>query len=418
MWSGIAALGVLLLGLLIYVKACEKPIEGFSPATETELLAIAEEVLGDTPANVNWSGETTFVADEDVLSDFEQEAADAILDQQPFPTRLSNDLIEVAVGDAMSHNTFSKGYGSPLNLRMHMAYARTFAVLSDQGLFMLVTGFPSRATSEAVGTATSVDEWMQAQAARMLFLQAMSVSLEYDGWTDETKAEVLSILETPSHRAALGRVLHRRFIEQRIPEIAEASNATDMAQTAADALIDDPTDDETKLISALLKRHTRAFSPEATAESGAESVRQIVAALQGPWASSQTVLDRVVSGQSAWSTLFDVLNADEALAIIQIKHLKEQIDSLENPVGIAILHRDRTGWANLVQSAYVADAQEALFKIALLRASGKDDEASKVLDPLTGEPYDLTGISIRSKATDIADPYGFLKAFAKANHPL
>ena len=114
MWSGIAALGVLLLGLLIYVKACEKPIEGFSPATETELLAIADEILGDTPANLEWSGKTTFVADEDVLSDSEQEAADAILDQQAFPTRLSNDLIQVAVGDAMSHNTFSKGYGPPL----------------------------------------------------------------------------------------------------------------------------------------------------------------------------------------------------------------------------------------------------------------------------------------------------------------
>ena len=245
----------------------------------------------------------------------------------------------------------------------------------------------------------------------------MSVSLAYDGWTDEANTDIVDFHLAPSHRAALGRVLHRRFIEQRIPEIAKASKATDLADLVADALFEDPTEDETQLIKGLIKRHTRAFRPETTAEAGAESVRQIVAALEGPWISSKTILDLVTSTQSAWSTLFEVLDADEALAIVQITKLKEQIETLENPVGLALLHRDRTSWASLVQSAYVADAQEALFKIALLRSVGRHDEAAKVIDPLTGEPYDLTGAAIKSKAQDIGDPYAFLKAFAGAEIP-
>ncbi|MCH7944707.1 MAG: hypothetical protein IIC73_01640 [Armatimonadetes bacterium] len=415
MWSGIAVLGVLLLGLLIYVKACEKPIEGFSPATETELLTIADDILGDRPSPEEQLPIMGLSVQDIQLSESSQQALDTVLDERPFPPMDEESLAQL---DGM----ILVGIGAPrhdpvLNVRARMALVRAYA---GNNVYLAATRAFSASliTSLAVDTAFTVDEWMQAQGARLLFIQAMSASLEHDGWQDEAKKQVLKRLEAPSHRAALGRVLHRRFIEQRIPEIAEASNTTDMAQTVADALIEDPTEDETKLISALLKRHPRAFSPEATAESGAESVRQIAAALEGPWYPSEKTLDLVASGQSAWTTFFDVLNADDALAILQIKQLKEQIDALENPVGLALLHRGRTGWASLVQSAYVADAKEALFKIALLTKAGKDDEAVAVLDPLTGEPYDLEGGFAKSKPTDIGDPYGFLKAFAQADHPL
>ena len=175
MWGGIAVLGALLLGLLIYVKACEEPIEGFAPATETELLAIAEENLGDRLATTEWSGSTDFTVEQGVLLDSLQEAVDLVLDESPFPSRFDDRVPSWTSLLRLRSTEEDHQVDAALDTRARMALVRAIAV-SDQEFLSIRALRTSDVTNKAVATASNIDQWMQTQTARLLFLRAMSVT--------------------------------------------------------------------------------------------------------------------------------------------------------------------------------------------------------------------------------------------------
>ncbi|HXH62504.1 MAG TPA: hypothetical protein VNI20_14255, partial [Fimbriimonadaceae bacterium] len=65
-----------------------------------------------------------------------------------------------------------------------------------------------------------------------------------------------------------------------------------------------------------------------------------------------------------------------------------------------------------VQSAYVADSQEAQFRLSAMKAAGQDALFSSVLDPLTGSPYTVDAKGAHTSVEDVGDRYPFVKALA------
>jgi hypothetical protein len=216
-----------------------------------------------------------------------------------------------------------------------------------------------------------------------------------------------------SHRDGLGNALYRNYRDNVLPSIAEASRSDRASRAAAFALYDHAREEQVALIGALLRGHPRAFSPELTVEAGAESVKALRTALAGPWPGARDVLDMVATTQQFWNEFDALLEMDQEQAMEQVKRLAEKARTLENPVGLALLHHDRTSWSGLVQSAYVADAKEAAFRAGLLLAVGRDDPGT---DPISGGPLKIVdGKAVFQSKGD--DAYPFIKALADSPVP-
>lgn len=266
-------------------------------------------------------------------------------------------------------------------------------------------------SESAIATATTIDEWQQAQIARLRFLDLAPVILSDPKWETMLDSATEAVRKQAHHRTALGRVVQRRFLTDTIPAVAIASNSTDIPQVVVDALYPQPQGDERDLVAAMLRGHARAFDPDVTVIAGAESVQQLRDALAKRWPDSRAVLDVARKSGEFWADFRALLELDEARAVERVKELKKEVDQIENPVGFALLDRERTSWPGLVQSAYVADAREVAFQAFLYRLHG----ATRTLtDPFSGDAFDSTGTAIQFMSDGRDGEYPFVQAFTSS----
>jgi hypothetical protein len=266
-------------------------------------------------------------------------------------------------------------------------------------------------SESAISTATSVDEWQQAQIARLRFLDLAPAVLSDPQWGAMREGATEAARKQAQHRSALGRVVQRRFLTETIPAVAVASNSTDVPQAVVDALYTQPTGDERDLVAAMLRGHSRSFNADLTATAGAESVQQLRDALAKRWPDAREVLDTARKGQKFWNDFRALLDFDEAQAVERVKGLKEEVDQIENPVGLALLDRERSSWSGLAQSAFVADAREVAFQAFLFHLHGVK---RSLTDPFSGETFESTVTEVLFKSDGGDAEYPFVQAFTSS----
>lgn len=403
-WGAFAIFGGLLLALIIYVKVFEEPIDRHVEITQDTITGIVTGILGAEPDEIRWSGYVNFYFNERAVDEPAQQTMDAVMDVARYPEEYSESTGNLE--SAIAGGEIDGRHMIPF-VRANMVLARIAAVTDDYESASATIDELGAKTKEAVETAVTVEHWLEAQGARLLFIESVKATFANDGWSPDAKSQFADALAPAEHREALASALHNRFIKFVQPKIVEYSATRLLSEITAKSLYEEPTKEESELIGVLLHRHPKGFSPEVTAESGAESLRQLMSALEGPWSDCQPVLDEVAKLHAVWFDYREVMQMNDSDAIVGIKNLKLRLDKLENPVGMAILHEERTSWSNLVQAAYVADAKEVEFKISLLKLAGSHSEANNVLDPLTGAAYEESG----SNSIIAGDNYSFIKAF-------
>ena len=414
-WGPVFFIAAALAVLLLWSRCAEGPIEGYSEVKLGDLVKRAEVVLGPEPEGARWSAADLRAPDERGLGD----EARAMLEAGAGASGLGKHASQRSVAELQT--ALDRAAGPEVDALTRRARAEAALVHALSSL-----GRPSEAfarlnlldeeTGRAVESAQALDQWQQSQAARLYFLDAVRAIAKAEKWAPASLVAVAERLGRTSQRASLGRVLQRRFLMDVLPKVAEASKSGSPAATVCTALFAEPSEDQKKLVAELLHMHPRAFSPELTADAGALAVKELQAALVGPWPPMERTLDKVAAAQRVWAEYLAFLQRADAKSVAEIADVKRAIDSTENPVGLALLHNERTGWSSLVQSAFVADAKEAALKLALLRAAGKGTD--QVVDALTGGAFLIEGSTARSALTTVGESYPFVKAFAGAATPL
>jgi hypothetical protein len=265
-------------------------------------------------------------------------------------------------------------------------------------------------SASCLATSRNVQQWEEAHTARLFVIQAVTACLINEGKDVQRDLIAPAKPDSAEHRSSLGRALARDFLDFDLPRIAEASGIASASSAASLGLSEDgkPQPDQVELIAAMLRGHPRSFSPEATVQAGAASVRELRDAIAKPWPEARAVLDRAREAQKFWSDFLAMLQMGQEEAVGMVRQLQERVRKIENPVGLALLHNERTSWSGLVQSAYVADAQEAAFSHLLGVGRGPFDPISgKAVEPLPDGTIQFT-----SDGKD--DAYPFIKAFVSA----
>jgi hypothetical protein len=387
-WGPFVLVGVALVVLLVWSQ-CSGPARGFSSATEAELRAIAGETLPDLHLITSVGFPTV---DRTAL----EPAVLALLDTtaETPPTAEDHERLKAAV--LTSREPLGPGFADWVSVCI--AVVRAEIALGDVDVATSAFSTCMQETQRALSSAKTVEEWEAAQIARLRFLDA-ATTLAID------KEQALASLLAGQHRESLGQVLQLRFLDVVVPKVAAASSSDRLSRVVAQELAPDAGDDVTELVAALLRGHTRTFNPQLTVKAGAESVRQLRAALLEPWPEARAVLGHVNDAQSLWADFLGMLQSDEDTAVAQVTALKARVDRLENPVGLALLHNERTSWSGLVQSAYVGDAREAAFAAWLTGSATAQD-------PISGGPMRVgTDGEARSASDGKDDGYPFIQAF-------
>ena len=418
------------LGALLFWSACAEPdIARYGEVSAEELAKRAEETLGPRPEAAEWSASGLVVPDLAPLGDGVTRIDSSLPGTHDIYLNKPWSREDVEAIERAMEGTGTTGEGALLER------ARLSALVMQCWIEL---GVPERAlsrfiaadeeTANALATAETLEQMQQAEAARLYFLETVRSVARVENWGDrykETLTKVADALGGNTHRTALVRVLHSRFLDEVIPEIATASAVKDPADVACTALFEEQSNEQALLVARLLHRHPRAFSPELTADAGAGAIKSLRDAMEKDWPSAQATLDSVAVAHAPWTGLLDLLGTGESLLaedvqVVQSKvaGVKSLIDTTENPVGLALLQSERTGWSSLVQGSFVADAKEALLKIELLIAAGKRDEALLVLDPLTGRPFTIEDKSATSGLGTVPDTYPFVKSFAETEHSI
>ncbi|MEX2244910.1 MAG: hypothetical protein WD716_13830 [Fimbriimonadaceae bacterium] len=411
------------LGALLFWSACAEPdIARYGEVTAAELALRAEGALGPRPEAVEWSAKGLVVpaleplgpgvADIEASSpgshDIYQDKAWDRSDVEALERALAGTNGETS--DALLERA-----------RLHALAIQCWIALNvpENALARFVVA--DEETKSAIATAQTFEQLQQAEAARLYFLEEVRSIVRIEGWGrrfKETLAAVAERLGGSVHRGALVRVLHARFLDEVVPEVATASATEDPADVVCAALFEEQTDEQTQLVARLLHRHRRAFSPELTADAGAGALKSLRDAMDKDWPSAQATLDGVAVAHAPWTALLELLLSDDASQVSKIADVKALLDTTENPVGLALLHEERTSWSSHVQGAFVADAKEALLKIELLIAAGKRDGALLVLDPFTGRPFTIKDESATSGLGTVPEVYPFVKSFAETEHSI
>ena len=406
-WGPFLGLVAFLAILSGYALFCEAPIERHTEVSSEAVESIALMILGDPPT-VGAPAERVGSYDETIISDLGWEAVDFSLNDEPFPDRFGEVAGELALS---AKSGFELPVTDPLrDARISVAHIRARVVAGDRDAVSYAVVLLEDSANR-IAQATTVPDWMSAQSERLLILEGLSASLKNDRWSEDDRSSLANSAQLAGHRAGLGQVLHLRFVNDILTTIAKSSEETRAAKIASTALYDQPTEEETELISALLHRHPKAYNPTETVEAGAESLRQLKAAMKTSWAETQAVLDQVTEVQSPWLQLENVLAMSDTEAIIEIKNFKLKLDTIENPVGLALLHKERLSWSNLVQSAFVADSMETQFFADLLEGTGTSIELSGVMDPLTGDLWNPSSLNHQEALALVGDDYPFFKAY-------
>ncbi len=411
-WGPAVLIAVVLGGLLLWSQCAEPPVERYGPMTKEELFVVAGGVFGQLEQDWRWSAGEEASFDIGVLSASAQSEANKVGDAVFSPPAGFLEEVEKALAE---HKPGPSRDGGLHDWTLaHLVAARACLAKGNKMAadHLLKAG---AATSLAVSTATSIDEWQQAQIARLRYLDlAPLVLLDFEQ-TDLLMQAGNARLGRADHRFALGRIVQRRYFESAVPKIAEASASADLPQCVVDALFVSPQGDERDLVAAMLQRHPRTFSPELTTTAGAESIKRLRTALAGPWPGAREVIDLASAGQVFWVDFQKLLELDEAEAVEKVKKLKVAIDKLENPVGLALLHNERTSWPGLVQSAYVADAREMAFQALVQQILGKPEPLT---DPISGGVLKVEGGSVQFKSDGKDSAYPFIEAFTSVPVPL
>ncbi len=413
-WGPAVALMVGLGALLVYSQ-CGAPEAGpgYEGKSVVDLWPIAEDVLGDVPPQTPWFRESLSTLDYENLG----EKARVMLDQAAAPGDFTKHVDPMAVKQ-IEWEIAGKADGkwTPLltHLRGRLALAR--ALLSagkrQEGFAMLMLLLDE--SQRCLATPRTVEQWEEAHAARLFVLEGVTNCFLAEG--KSAAPLMFNNLPVARHREGLGVALVHNFRDIVLPRIAEASQLDRASSAAGFALYEKQEDREAKeqLISAMLRGHPRAFSPEQTVQAGAESLRALRAAITGPWAKTREVLDLVATTQKFWDDFDALLALEQVQAIEKAKDLGARAKSLENPVGLALLHNERKSWSGMVQSAYVADAKESVFRYMLARAAGEINVIFQ--DPLTGGPLKVVdGEAVFASEGD--DDYPFIAALARTPIP-
>ena len=387
-WGPFVLVGVALVVLLVWSQ-CSGPARGFSPVTEAELSAIAEESLPDLPlvTSVGFPSVDRAALEPEVVALLDTTGATP-------PTAEDHERLKAAV--LTSREPLGPGFADWVSVCI--AVVRAELALGDVKTATGTFYACMEETARALVSAKTVEEWEAAQIARLRFLDA-APTLAID------KEQALVSVLAGRHRESLGRVLQLRFLDVVVPKVAAASSSERLSRVVAQELVPDAGDDVAELVAALLRGHTRTFNPQITVKAGAESVRQLRAALLEPWPEARAVLGHVKEAQSLWADFLEMLLSDEDTAVAKVTALKARVDRLENPVGLALLHHERTSWSGLVQSAYVGDAREAAF-VGWLSGS------ATATDPISGGAMRVGTDGVARSASDGKDAgYPFIQAF-------
>jgi hypothetical protein len=399
-WGPAVLILVVLGGLLVWAQCGEEPVASYEKASFADLRPIAEGILGELPPAAPWTAEKTVVQ-----VDRSSNVADLVanVDSPTFDSLLRRDsLRELRAALETPPQPSPDPTMVVHKTLLILAYSRAALAEGDRGTAAAQLSFAAAFTRDAVETSNTVEQWEQSQIARLRFLEVAPVLMR--AWPVAELAAMPDLTKAPDHRSALGRVVVMRFVNSDVRAIAEASATDRPSRVVAKALYGEEEGDEERLAAALLHRHPRAFSPEQTVIAGAESVRSLREALGSNWATTRDVLDLVARSQAFWSDFDGLLEMEEAQAIERVKQLGAAARSLENPVGLALLHEERTSWSGLAQSAYVADAKEAVFLYMLTGSAN---------DPIGGGSLKVEYGEARFQSSD-NDGYSFIKALTES----
>ncbi len=408
-WGPALLIAVAIVAMVVWAKCFETPIEHHEATKEWELRDIAVSIVREPTKSAQWTGEIN----RDLLSPLSAEsrvAVDIGADLEEM-RRVASDQLAANLR-VHERSPVMEGSTSLIDsTQILMALIACETVLGDRKSAIIHARFANEISINALKSANSIEQWSQASAARMLFSESLAKIATDPGWT-KVQRMFLGSFAHDLHRQSLARVIHLNLFDPIAIDVAEASERRDLQNVVAESIFQDPTEDETALVSALLVGHKRAFSPEKTMTSMSHSVKDFMASLSKPWGESEKVLDLLSESQSIWVEFEDILQKDDLSATATIKDLKAKIARTENPVGLALLHRQRLSWSNYVQSAYVADAKEAMAQIAIHKGT-RDFDAATINDPLTGKPFDLTGKTPKTSLKDAGAVYSFVRAFAE-----
>lgn len=415
-WGPIVLIAVALLSMMVWTQCGEAPIERYEPVKLEALEGRAEKVLKRPSTGPEWSAERLRGPD---LSKLGEDAV-ALAGARPgtHDIFIGGHLNDKAVTELAA--ALDEGQGSPdsamlvrVNLQAVLIQSLFTMGLVEESVARFIQ--VEEETRLALTTAKNLEQWQQAQAVRLLFVENMRAVTRMENWGEGSPATLVAMadrLKSTIHRDALGQVLQRRFFSSVLPAIAEASKTVRPSEATCNALFDEQSEELTQLVSQLLNRHPRAFSPEQTVDSGAEALKSLCATIVKPWKESERVLDQVHTAHRVWTDLVEMLEKGDSANVSRIAEIKSAIGRTENPVGLALLHRERTSWSSLVQSAYVADAQEAVLMLELLLAAGQSEKAVGVLDPTTGTPFQLDASFVRSTLRNVEEEYPFIASYA------
>lgn len=409
-WGPAVLIAVALAGMLLWSQCgAPPPGPGYAASDALDLWPVAERHIGELPQDAPWFRERLSTLDLENLGP----KAQAMLDMCGAPEDFGRSVDDMGLKQIQWEiDKREPGTTTPLltHLKGRIAIGRALLARGDK-----VKGYASLQlaldeSAKCVATPRTVAQWEEAHTARLFVLEAVTNCLNAEGRS--AAASLFKSLPSAEHRSGLGSALVFNFRDVVVPRVAEASKLERASVAAGFALFAEQEDREEKqqLVAAMLQGHPRAFSPELTVEAGAESVRALRDAMGGPWAGTRGVLDQVRETQKFWDDFDALLTLDQAQAIEKAKALGERARSLENPVGLALLHDERRSWSGMVQSAYVADAKEAVFRYALSRAAGVDELA--VTDPLTGKALHVVDDkALFSSEGD--DVYPFIEGLAR-----
>jgi hypothetical protein len=407
---GPAVIIAVVLGALFVWSQCGGPGSSSQTArTQEELIQTAAASLKSVEPDWQWDASDVCSFDVGTLSPESQSTLNKVTDSTFAPPAGFLADLDRALGAHKPGPSRDGGLHDWLLVKLAVCRAALASGNAESALASLLDA-ASRSES-AIATATTIDEWQQAQAARLRFLDLAPVILQDPKWGSIREGATEAVRRQAQHRSALGRVVQRRFLTDAIPAVAVASSSTDIPQVVVDALYTQPNGDEHDLVAAMLRGHSRSFNPDLTVVAGAESVQQLRDALARRWSDAREVLDNARKSQKFWSDFRALLDLEEAQAVERVKELKKEVDQIENPVGLALLDRERSSWSGLVQSAYVADAREVAFQAFLLHLHGA---TRSLTDPFSGEAFEPTGDAIQFRSDGRDSEYPFVQAFTSS----
>lgn len=410
-WGPALLLAVSILAILVWARCTEPDVVRHEPISSSFLRADAIAIVGELGPDTNWSGEIN----EDLLSEMSPEGR-AALDIGPDLEKMRRVANKSLAIDLNAHERSVSIEGSTSlidSIQVLIALIACETVINDRDSAMRHARFANDETIRALETANDIEQWSEASATRLLFIASVMEIAADPGWSPVQRSLLVPPPNSDLHRRSLCHVFKRDLFANIVPKVGEASERSDLEGVVAECLFDAPDETATSIVSALIGRHERAFDPRLTVKAMAGSIKALTDAMTKNWPETERVLDDVARAQQIWVGLDGIAKLETAPSALAVKELKTRIAVTENPVGLALINRERLSWSNYVQSSFVADMKEAIAQIGL----SKQSDADSINDPLTGGPFDLTGAKPRSKLTKVGEPYSFIKEFLGPSVP-